>query len=217
MKKLLTTAILLATTMLVSAQEQEKDEKFNIEKGTWNISGYLSFSINNQNNETYDVSDYERDNSSITIKPSTEYFIKDNLSLGVSLSYGYGYTDQITSDTEYTSNIYGVSPYIKKYVPLNKNFGFSFLGELGYTYSENKNSTDFTDYIDRTTQNQFSAAIRPGLVFFATKNLALNANIGALQYTYLKAKSGEFDQVENTYQGFNFNFNNLYFGLSYYL
>ena len=97
---------------------------------------------------------------------------------------------------------------------MSKNLALYLEGQLGYErfWSENR----FSD-LDRDTSNGdgFFVNARPGISFFASKNLAFETSIGVLGYSYSSSEGEDFD---NEQQNFSFSLNpsDLFFGLSYF-
>ncbi len=219
MKKLL---FLTLSFCVFAMSAQNNEGKFAIEKGTWNISGNLSIEASNSTTErSENTTNFESSNSGFSFTPSVSYFLSNNLSIGLAVGYGYfenENTNGINQNLQFR-NQYSIAPTIKKLFPVGKNFAFSLQGELGYMHSKSNTS----DGAYRLSQNTYSMTLRPGIDFFVTKKLALQANIGALQYRSMNSKSDNSINPsaysKGNSQTFNFNLNsaNILFGLSYYL
>ncbi|CAM1344461.1 autotransporter outer membrane beta-barrel domain-containing protein [Tenacibaculum amylolyticum] len=217
MKKLLLSAILLASTMTWG---QEKEEKLIIEKGTWGVSGQISTSHDKTTFEN--TPNLKNTNSIFNLFPSTEYFISDNLSLGLSLGYGYfkGKSSNTNFNSETTINNYSFAPFVTKYIPITKRLAFSLHSELSYTYSDSKSINSNTPTVINTGfAHNYAINIRPGISFFVSKNIALDANIGQLGYNYRNHKGRADSSSESFTSGFNFNLNSssILLGASLYL
>ena len=180
------------------------------EKGTWVFGGELNFS-NGESEYQDSTSDY----NAFGITAKTGYvFIKNNLELGLGLGYSTSKNESYDYNYENKYNSYTISPYIKKYLPINDIFSFFLQGEVAFS---NYNRKEKYDNYDNTDGNTFFIGLRPGFVYFVTKNIALNANIGALGYSTNKYKSDNITESKSNSFSFNLNSSNLIFGLSYYL
>ncbi|SNR15057.1 DUF6850 family outer membrane beta-barrel protein [Tenacibaculum jejuense] len=215
MKKLLFLKLFIC---IFAMNAQDNEGKLAIEKGTWNIGGRFAISSNNNTNTA--TPNAEANNFGFSITPSAAYFLHNNVSIGLALGYGYFESENISGTNESLNfrNQYSIAPTIKKLFPVSKNFAFSLQGELGYSYSESKASASSLKF----KENSYSISIRPGIDFFVTKKLALQANIGALQYLNINRKAEDSSNVnlsEGNSQNFDFNLNSstILFGLSYYL
>ncbi len=206
MKKLLLIAILFAGTIVMG---QEKEEKLTLKKGTWSLGGEIAFST--ANSELPNISTEKNKFTSFNVSPKVGYFISSNLEIGLGSGYSYSKNEDINLNST-KNNSYSVFPYVKKYIPLHKNFSFFLQGEARYSVSE----SDYNNNLNTGSGNTFFAGIRPGIVYFFTENLAMQANIGALGYTTSKFKSeGVVESTSNSFS-FNLNSSNLLFGFSYY-
>lgn len=122
-----------------------------MEKGTISLNGSLSFS-----SQSYDGSNDNR--NILMLNPQAGYFIAENFSLGLSLSY-VNYSLGSTSSTEW-----GIGPSLRYYLTSEKVKPFFSLG-YGYT----KSSSSSND--DKWIGTQF--IITAGLDYFIIKNVAL--------------------------------------------
>lgn len=122
-----------------------------LEKGTISLNGSLSYS-----SQSYDGSDDSR--NILMLNPQAGYFIAENFSLGLSLSY-INYSLGSASSTEW-----GIGPSLRYYFPTEKVKPFFSLG-YGYTKSSNSSNDD------KWVGTQF--IITAGLDYFIVKNVAL--------------------------------------------
>ena len=215
MKKLLFFFVLITTTI---SYAQEKDEKFKIEKGTWGVSGQFSAGINKTTFES--EPDAESSNFNFNIFPSTEYFISDNLSLGLRLGFGHWKNDSSspTADSEGTTNNYSVAAFGRKYFSISKRLAFTLQGELSYS-NRDQDSSDSLGNTGGSIRNTFEINVRPGIVFLVNKNISLNANVGRLGYSHSNSRSKTLDTSKTYNNGFNLNLDATSFilGLTFYL
>lgn len=215
MKKLLLFKFLIC---IFAMNAQDNEGKLAIEKGTWNVGGQISLYTNNNKQESSTPT--ETNSFGFNINPSVSYFLDKNLSVGLTLGYGYNESKNINGTNENLNfrNSFSFIPTIKKFFSLSKSLALSLKGEIGYTYAKSDESSSPIEY----TQNNYSASLRPGIDFFITKKLALQANLGVLQYSYSNNKSENLsvpEIIENKNHNFNFllNSSNISFGLSYYM
>lgn len=122
-----------------------------MEKGTISLNGSLSYS-----SQSYEGSDDNR--NILMLNPQAGYFIAENFSLGLSLSY-INYSLGSASSTEW-----GIGPNLRYYLPAEKVKPFF---SLGYGYTKSSNSTNDDKWIG----TQF--IITAGLDYFMTENVAL--------------------------------------------
>jgi len=211
MKKLVLIALLIVTAVTMG---QQKKERQNNTKGTWVFGGDLNF-YSGENDYTA-VSNTDSNYIGFGITAKTGYvFTKNNLEFGLGLGYTTSKNEAGDNDKR-TSNSYKITPYLKKYLPVNDTFGFFLQGEIAFSKYNREEKYNNTSTIN-TDGNTFFIGIRPGFVYFVTKKLALNANIGALGYTTTTNKEDHKTYSKNNSFNFNLSSSELLFGVSYYL
>lgn len=210
MKKLLLITLLIANTIYA----QEKKEKANILKNTWLIGGKISLNATNAettNNNT--INTYET--YGIVLNPEIGFTIKNNLVIGLGLGYEY-YKNENTDAFNFSTsrNVFSITPYIKKFVPINTNLLFSLKGEVKFSMDENKNS-DSTNFY---SSNSIFIGFRPGITYFLSKRISLDANIGSIGYSHFNRELNTYNE-SNKSNSFNLNLNSsdFLFGFTYYL
>ncbi|APZ44978.1 hypothetical protein BW723_01145 [Polaribacter reichenbachii] len=207
MKKLLLITLLIANTIYA----QEKKEKVNILKNTWLIGGKISLSSTNA--ETTDNNTSK--GYGISLNPEIGFTIKNNLVLGLGLGYDY-YKNENTDALNYSRsrNVLSIAPYVKKFIPINSHLLFSLKGEARFSTDENKNS----DSTNLSRNKTFFVGFRPGITYFLSKRISLDANIGSIGYSHFNRK---YDTNDETYKSNSFNLNlnssDFLFGFTYYL
>ena len=214
MKKLLIITFLLTFGIIIG---QEKEENLNIQKGTWNFGG--EFSINFANSENIQDVKIENDRFKFEFSPKFGYTLENNLIIGLGLGYSYlkDKVDYNDSDRyNATSNTYSVFPYIKKIIPITNKFAFILQGELRYSKYKN-DFVEYTSLIQNRSGDTFFAGIRPGITYFLTKKIALEANLGSLGYSTSKYDDNISEEGKANSFDFNLNSSNLNFGLYLYL
>lgn len=214
MKKIIIAAIFIASGIL-NAQEKKGISK--IEKGTWNFTTDLSLYNFNQ---SYDQIKNESSTFLFNITPKLNYFIDDNLSLGFGIGYNYRNIDNIDNNQNLTTqntNTFSFNSYIKKHYFIASNLSFFLQGEITYQTGKIKNSFQNSSNTLTSDINTFFIGIRPGVSYFLTNKIAIQAYFGSLGYTNDTIKNNSNSLKENQSR-FNLNLNpsQLIFGLSYY-
>ncbi|QQS37907.1 MAG: hypothetical protein IPM56_08205 [Ignavibacteriales bacterium] len=130
-----------------------------IQKGTYNVAGSLSFSSSSQ-----DYSDGKQTELSIT--PQIGYFFINNFALGINLQYQKNDTDA------YSITTWGIGPMTRFYI--GKNIIHPFI-ELSFLYGETMPDETDAMIISRKIGVVF------GLDYFITNSVALES---ALSYTF---------------------------------
>lgn len=178
MKKVLLSLGTLFAFTIASAQEETATEGF--AKGDAFISGTVSFG-------TEKTGDYIKTDV-FTIAPKTGYFVNNNIVLGVGLAYISGTTDVndgFNTPYETTTSGFEAGVFGRYYfTPASK---FSIFTELSAAYGSVKVETDVEGGFDSEEKtNGFNVAFAPGINYFLSNHLALEASFGVLSYTTLK-------------------------------
>jgi len=204
------------------------------EKGKMFIGGQLNFS-NDKKTSNLDYAD----SIEFTIAPNIAYFIKDNFAIGANFNLSTSnYSDKTYYTTYYypintppytiytlynsskTSSLnYGIGGFARYYIKIIDKFKFYIHGSINYSYqSTNTTQTDGSN--ENLHGNEILLAVSPGLVYFITPKLGLEASFGNINYSYSK----NFDNnlpIENqnttgSRYGINLNSSTLFLGLNYY-
>lgn len=154
-----------------------------------------SFSEKEQNGLLYGA-----EGLNYAVAPSIGVFIKDNLEIGTS---GYWYMSKLESFTpsaDYSSRSYLQTEYRDKFFGLYAR-QYKFLTErlaayvtlsgglrswnfvMVSSYTQNSDTTPITTYTKDDQNTTLSAALSPGLSFFASEHIAISFNLGALKYS----------------------------------
>lgn len=168
--------------------QSEKDSTYFLSKGRLFISP--TFSVNNRIAENDDqilrfIEDQYKLEWNIDI--NVGYFIKDNFSAGAQLSYQSSREDieYVADSKELTENSYGrgitFSPNIRNYfgkgnfkVFNQTNVDFSYGEEIKRVYAEDDEDKIFTKEIN------YGISIQPGLAFFVSELIAVEASLKLL-------------------------------------
>lgn len=231
MKKFL--LILLAFSTLMSGYSQTEKGKMFL-GGQFNLSG-------NTNSLSDTLSRYDNHSLNFAITPNFGYFIADNLALGVSLDFGVDHSNNHYENTNLAtlfrtksnsinnSYTYGIGGFARYYVNITDHFKFYVNGGLKYSHQTDKR-TSFNNYpgdlnspsIKYYQEFQLSfitLEVTPGLVYFVTPRLGLQANFGNLSLRHSRSKditSSNNNYYRSNDYGFNLNPSTLSIGLNYY-
>lgn len=190
MKKVFLFLFLLSYSVIFC---QEKDDFEGFKKGDFYISGQLSYSSSESNNN--DFSDFR-------FQPIVGFFIDKSNSLELGLIIGSNESGQ----SEISS--LGATASLVHFFNVEDKFSFTLGGGLAYISSSFENSFQ-GDY----KSNIFQIAVFPGVNYFLTNKIALNANIGVLSYA--REKSDLPGAEANNNFNINFNLSNVNFGFIY--
>ncbi|WP_019037342.1 outer membrane beta-barrel protein [Psychroflexus tropicus] len=147
-------------------------------------------------------------------RPELGYAVADNLLLGLGASYNYN-KSEFDSSFDYRTtetNSFGFTPYIEKFFPLNSDFALSVRGEVRYlfgnsTFGNNSNASE-------SDTNSFFIGFRPGINYFVSERVFLQANFGALEYDSIKNEDDFVNVNKSNGFGLNLNTSSLFFGIN---
>ncbi|MCY1479711.1 Autotransporter beta-domain protein [compost metagenome] len=171
MKKIILTVAAVFAFGFANAQE-ETTEGF--KKGDVFISGAVGFGSTKTGD--FKTSDF-------IIAPSAGYFVTENIAIGVALGYESSKIEFGGDDAK--NNTFSVGAFGRYYfTPASK---FSFFGQLGVNYNSYDNEFDLeAEELGEFKGDGFGVALAPGVNYFITKNLSLEATFGILGFETTK-------------------------------
>jgi hypothetical protein len=216
MKNLLFIAVLMAYSTLIA--QDIKKEKFNIAQNQWVLGGNFNFSHFGSDDYT---SSSESKGTSWHIAPNIGYTIQDNLLLGLSTSYSFGNSNQITdSDIVYDRDFHALSirPYVRKFMPLGKRLAFHVDGGISFSKRWEKDQRDDTLMLNSTESesSSFSIGLDAGLTYSLSKSVYFYTSIANLGY-YRNKREREDETSKSDLFSFNLFTKNLNFGVMFVL
>lgn len=200
MKKLILASAVVLFGM-VSAQESETA---GFVKGDTFMTGAVGYSNKTTGNAK---------NNTFTIAPSVGYFVTPNIAIGVR----GGYTNSKNTDNianvkiEDKLDTFRVGAFGRYYyTPAAK---FSVFGELNADYANAKVTNTVGNVSTSGKANGFDIGLAPGISYFVSKNFALEATYGLVNYSSVKPDVSGADSTDNFQIGLDLN--DLSLGLVY--
>ena len=220
MKAFLPIAALLTFSF---AAAQEPSEILVIEKGTWNLTGNVALSFqNNENGFNQQENTFESTSNFFSLAPSFGYAIKNDLVIGARLQYSHQKTENSNTGPDqdnrstFTNQLVGITPYIRGYKGIGKQLSLYLQGEASYgRFWSTAQQNGETETNDQNGNNLF-VGIRPGITYFLNKKLAIESTFGSLGYTYSKGESDQGSYGKTNSFNLNLNTSELFFGIAYY-
>lgn len=212
-------------------------------QGSFLIEGGINFI--QSNTETIDGSITEKGpkESAFTFSPSLGYFITKNIAAGVGFSYSsertediqgsfsgngqtYDYTEELSSST------LAIGPFVRYYLLPFERSGLFLEASFFYGFGDGSDEVSMKNPIPvsptesvsnfETTQDItfISTGLTPGLIFYITPKMALQASFGFLGYSNVNQEMYDSlmeETTEETISEFEFSFNatSLTLGLSF--
>lgn len=197
MKKILLSAVAIMAFGFANAQETTGFTKGDI---------FASGSVGYGSEKTGD-----NKNNTFNFSPKAGYFVTNNIAVGVKLGFTSGKdTEQVgPASIETKTNTFEAGAFGRYYfTPASQ---FSFFGELSAGFNSSK--TEIDGVPGESKSNGFNVGVAPGISYFVSKNIALEATFGLLGY---KTNKPDFDGAEST-DTFNIgaNFSDIRFGIVY--
>ncbi len=215
--------IIFSITLLIAATSLAQTESPTfITSGTYELTGSLNLGFSDSERTEQNVGVVNTSTgTNIGFAPQLGYALKDNLVLGLGLSYQYSKGESFSENSrdEFNASQYGISTYLKKYFSVNEKLALSLQGEVRYSWSE----SDLDSFVGSPTlinsessSNQFFVGFRPGIAYRMNNRFALQAQLGALGYFRNSSKND--NGFESTGNGFELSLNTQDFnlGLTYF-
>ncbi|MCS6916858.1 MAG: outer membrane beta-barrel protein [Chitinophagales bacterium] len=178
--------------------------------GDYYVGGGLSLMSSNVKEKiggvTYDVGN----SFEWSVLANAGYFVTDKLALGLQAGFSHfsltseSYYDPDEELTEITS-LFSASPYARYFLMFSERVGF--IGTLGMEIGTGNNKEKISNSTDITSRiRQIGVGLTPGLAFFPSHNISLEATFGFLGYvSEAELDPDDDDRVVSSSWGLSFN------------
>ena len=176
---------------------QEKATTGGFAKGDVFATGSVGFGSEKEG----DVKD-----NTFSFSPKAGYFVTENIAVGVAL--GLTTTkNEVPNVEDFKTNMFEVGAFGRYYFTPAKQF--SIFGELGANFESSKAEQGSNEL----KNNGFNLGVAPGISYFVSDCLSLEASFGVLNYS---TNEDDIDGAEST-DSFNFglNLSDINFGITY--
>ena len=195
MKKLLLSAAIAAFALSNVNAQEEKVGSFS--NGDIFATGSISFGSETQADDK---------TNTFRFNPSVGFFVSDNVAVGVAIGLQTSKFEDGFSD-DFKTNAFTAGAFGQYYfTPENQ---FSFLVQLSALYTSSKSEQGSNEL----KGNGFTAGLAPGVNYFISKCLSLQANLGLLNYSTFKFDAPGQESSDNFDIGLNLA--NINFGITY--
>lgn len=206
-----TTSVIVAKPMTINEMRRQRGltDTHNtfVPKGQWVFGGTASYSTHT--NESYQflvVEGIDSKGYTFRISPMIAYAFRDNMALGGRFIYSrtllkldkaqlnFGNEDSNVDinlrDFYSLKHSYQVAVIWRQYIPLGRSKRFALFNEMqlsaGGTEARFANDSPVKGTYE--TGYTLSLGISPGIIAFATNNMAVEVNVGVMGITYNRAK-----------------------------
>jgi len=178
-------------------------------KGDIYLGGSLNLSAESSSTEVGSTNTDGPKIFSFGIEPKVGYFISDKISVGLNLGFS-SYNRKVENSGTTTKNTnlsYGGGIFARYYVLPTEKFGFFF--EAGADLMAGSSKTDIGGVeTDGPNTLNINAGFTPGIVFYVSNRVALEANYGFLGYnTYSEKDDSGTQEVKSTDNSFGLDVN----------
>lgn len=212
--------------------KEDNPEGLVIEKGLkFSILTFSLSSRNAVNDQNLFVNYLDQKKSSWAVRADGGYIIKKNLGAGLGLSYGQSKennlikaADGALTNNKSFSNNYGVRPFIKNFIPLDRKNRFYIVNqtEIQLLFDRSIKESVVNEILTRTytSKDTYGVGLRPGLMIFIVKNFAFETTVdifGINTSVETGRTTGQPDsRVTTTDMNFKINILKIGFGFSTY-
>ncbi len=208
-----------------------------VPKGQWIVGATASYSTHiNSDYNFLIIEDIISEGYNITASPYVSYAIKDNLTVGAAMEYGRtllrvdNATLSVGDDLNVSIyDIYSISQSflgiatIRQYIPIGNTNRFSLFteGQIGLGGTRAKYAFDSPVQGTYAKSVDLSVNVVPGIVAFATPDIAFEVSIGALGLSYRHTEQIQnqvyMGSVDSSSMSFTLNLFSIGLGVAFYL
>ncbi len=201
-----------------------------VPKGQWIFGGSASYSTHSNKNYNFlIIEDIQSNGYTVKVSPLIAYSPKKNMAFGVRFAYGrslFSMDNASVSIGEAGLNVdyfhavkhsYDVAALWRQYIPLGQSKRFALFTEMQLCVGGSQAKFAEGSPLRGTFQSGYnvSVGLNPGIVAFATNNIALELNVGVLglNYSHINQIHNQVSTGERSGGSINFKINILSIGL----
>ena len=201
-----------------------------VPKGQWILGGAASYSTHSNNNYNFLIIEGINSNGyTVKVSPLIAYSPKMNMAIGVRFAYGrslFALDNASVSVAGAGLNVdffhalkhsYEAVALWRQYIPLGNSKRFALFTEMQLSLGGSQAKFAEGSNIRGTYQRGYnvSVGLNPGIVAFATNNIALELNVGVLglNYSHIQQIHNQVSTSERSGGSINFKVNILSIGM----
>lgn len=201
-----------------------------VPQGQWIFGGAASYSTHS--NDSYKlliIEDIESNGYTVKVSPMIAYSPKKNMAVGVRFAYGRSLFAMDNASLSVAGTALDVDYFLalkhtfegmamwRQYIPLGQSKRFALFTEMQFCLGGSQAKYAEGSPIRGTYQYGYnvSVGVNPGIVAFATDNIALEVNVGVLglNYSNVRQVHNQVSTGERSSSAINFKVNILSIGL----
>jgi hypothetical protein len=169
------------------------------------VGGSLGFSTSGSSTTSGSTTTDGPTLTTFSLEPMVGYYLNSQMAIGVELGISFNSTNNNATPTatKTTTTVFGISPFVRYHLvemgPISV-FGQGSVG-IGFGREKFKSGSTSTDG-DKFTM--FEIAVRPGISYKLTDQIAIEAFLGGLSYDMTTTKKPNDDKDKEHTLGLNF-------------
>lgn len=211
-----------------------------VPKGQWIMGAAASFSMHNNENYTFAIiEDIRSEGYNMRVSPMVAYAISNNMAIGIRGVYSRTNQTIDNADLKFgddetgteifvdafkaVTHTYTVSAIWRQYIPLGRSRRFAIFNEISLGAGGTQSIFAADQPVRGTYERGYtlSLGVSPGLIAFATNDVAIEVNVGVMGINYT-----DVDQIHNQVEvgsrrtssmNFKVNLLSIGVGVSFYL
>ncbi len=211
-----------------------------VPRGQWIAGAAASFSVHDNDNYTFAIiEDIESEGYNVRVSPMAAYALRDNMALGIRAVYSRTNQTIDNADIKFgddetgteifidafktVRHTYMVSAIWRQYIPLGRSKRFAIFNEVSLGAGGVQSMFAADQPIRGTYERGYtlSLGVSPGLIAFATNDVAIEVNVGVMGISYTDVEQVH-NQVEvghrrSSAMNFKVNLLSIGLGVSFYL
>ncbi len=211
-----------------------------VPKGQWVFGGTASYSTHTNDNYRFlIVEDINSTGYTVRVSPMVAYALHDNMALGARFTYSrsllkldkahleFGSEDNTTElsakDFYTLKHNYTASFIWRQYIPLGRSKRFALFNETSLSFGgiQSKFANDSPVKGTYQTGYEVGIGISPGIVAFATNNMAVEVNVGVMgiNYSHINQVHNQVrdGDIKSSMMNFKVNIFSIGLGMAFYL
>ena len=209
-----------------------------VPKGQWVFGGTASYSTHTNDNYRFlIVEDINSTGYTVRVSPMVAYALRDNMALGARFTYSrsllkldkahleFGSEDnttELSAKDFYTLKHNYTAAFIwRQYIPLGRSKRFALFNETSLSFGgiQSKFANDSPVKGTYQTGYEVGIGISPGIVAFATNNMAVEVNVMGINYSHIKQVHNQVrdGDIKSSMMNFKVNIFSIGLGMAFYL